>query len=68
MPCSKNRPWPRESNQTASGKPGAVQIAARLRINQRTVESHRALVMKKMGAKTFADLIRLALGTDPLSA
>jgi two-component system CheB/CheR fusion protein len=25
MPWSKNRPWPRESNQTASGKPGAVQ-------------------------------------------
>jgi two-component system CheB/CheR fusion protein len=36
-------------------------IAFRLGITQRTVESHRATVMKKLGAKTFADLIRLAL-------
>ncbi|VFU09326.1 Protein-glutamate methylesterase [Methylocella tundrae] len=36
-------------------------IANRLGIGQRTVESHRAAVMKKLGAKTFADLIRFAL-------
>lgn len=37
------------------------EIAARLHINQRTVESHRALVMKRLGAKSFAELIRMAL-------
>lgn len=37
------------------------EIAARLGINQRTVESHRALIMKKTGAKSLADLVRLAL-------
>lgn len=26
MPCWKNQPWPRDSNETASGKPGAVQV------------------------------------------
>lgn len=35
------------------------QIAADLGISQRTVESHRAIVMRKLGARTFADLIRL---------
>jgi two-component system CheB/CheR fusion protein len=38
--------------------------AARLSINQRTVESHRALIMKKTGAASFADLVRLALAVD----
>ncbi len=35
------------------------EIAARLAINQRTVETHRAVVMDKMGAKSLADLVRL---------
>jgi two-component system CheB/CheR fusion protein len=34
------------------------EIAFRLRINQRTVEVHRAAVMKKMGARSLADLVR----------
>ena len=37
------------------------EIAARLNINQRTVESHRALVMRKLGVRTLADLVRLTL-------
>ena len=37
------------------------EIAARLNINQRTVESHRALVMRKLGARSLASLVRLAL-------
>lgn len=36
------------------------EIAARLGISQRTVESHRALIMKHMGASSFAELVRLA--------
>ena len=39
-------------------------IAYRLGIGQRTVESHRATIMKKLHVKTFADLIRVALGTS----
>jgi two-component system CheB/CheR fusion protein len=36
-------------------------IAADLSISQRTVESHRASIMKKMGAKSLPALARLAL-------
>ena len=36
-------------------------IAARLGISQRTVETHRATVMKKLKARSFADLVRLAI-------
>jgi FixJ family two-component response regulator len=37
------------------------EIAARLGIAQRTVESHRANVMKKMDAASLSDLVRLAI-------
>jgi two-component system CheB/CheR fusion protein len=36
-------------------------IAARLGISQRTVETHRAKVMKKLKARSIADLVRLAI-------
>jgi two-component system, chemotaxis family, CheB/CheR fusion protein len=44
-------------------------IAADLRISQRTVENHRASIMKKMGTRSLPALARLALaaagnGTD----
>jgi FixJ family two-component response regulator/signal transduction histidine kinase len=44
------------------------EIAARLAVAQRTVETHRAKAMKKMGASSLSDLVRLALaaaGVDP---
>ena len=36
-------------------------IAADLGISQRTVENHRASIMKKTGSKSIPALIRLAL-------
>jgi two-component system CheB/CheR fusion protein len=43
-------------------------IAADLHISQRTVENHRALIMKKTGAKSIPALARLALAAaGPLS-
>ena len=38
-----------------------VEIAARLGISSRTVETHRANLMRKLGLHTLAELIRLAL-------
>ena len=37
------------------------EIAAHLRINQRTVETHRAAVMRKLGARSLSELVRLAI-------
>ncbi len=41
-------------------------IAADLGISERTVEVHRAQVMKKLGARTLAQLVRLHLQFDQL--
>jgi DNA-binding NarL/FixJ family response regulator len=51
----------------AEGKTGA-EIAARLHISQRTVENHRANLMRKLGLKNQSELVRHAVrrGLIPL--
>ncbi|MBV8229697.1 MAG: response regulator transcription factor [Planctomycetaceae bacterium] len=51
----------------AEGNTGA-EIAARLHISQRTVENHRANVMRKLGLKNQSELVRYAVrrGLIPL--
>jgi DNA-binding CsgD family transcriptional regulator len=44
-------------SQGCSNKQGAIQM----QIGPRTFESHRARVMRKLGAKNAADLVRMAL-------
>jgi two-component system CheB/CheR fusion protein len=43
-----------------AGKPNKI-VAADLRISQRTVENHRASIMKRTGSKSLPELARLAL-------
>ncbi len=40
------------------------EIAARLGISQRTVETHRAAAMKKVGAESISDLVRLEMASQ----
>jgi DNA-binding CsgD family transcriptional regulator len=50
-------------SQGLSNKLGAI----RMKIRPRTFESHRARVMRKLGAKNGADLVRMVLGENPVT-
>jgi DNA-binding CsgD family transcriptional regulator len=50
-------------SQGCSNKQGAI----RMHIGPRTFESHRARVMRKLGAKNAADLVRMALSENPVA-
>ena len=49
----------------AEGRPNKV-VATRLGLSTRTVEVHRAKVMEKMGARSLADLVRMAIAAEVL--
>jgi FixJ family two-component response regulator len=51
-------------NLVVEGNPNK-QIAYVLGINQRTVETHRASVMKKIGARSLPELIHLTIAGSP---
>ena len=39
------------------------QVAHDMTIAERTVETHRANMMKRLGVNTFADLVRIAIAS-----
>jgi FixJ family two-component response regulator len=41
------------------------QMAFQLELSEKTIETHRSRVMKKMGVDSVAELVRLALSLDP---
>lgn len=51
----------REVLQLAAEGHTSAEIAARLFISSRTVETHRSAVMRKLGLRTQTDLVRYAL-------
>jgi two-component system, NarL family, response regulator NreC len=51
----------REVLQLAAEGKTATEIAARLHISQRTVENHRANLMRKLGLKNQSELVRYAV-------
>ena len=53
--------------QVVSGRPNK-QIAATLKLSEFTVKVHRGHVMRKMKAKSLADLVRMADGLPSVTA
>jgi DNA-binding NarL/FixJ family response regulator len=54
-------------NLIVAGRSNKV-IAFELSISPRTVENHRARVMEKLGVKSVAELVRLALAAEDMAA
>ncbi|TWT92706.1 response regulator [Stieleria varia] len=54
-------------DEVVSGKPNKT-VARKMQITEKTVEKHRASMMRKLGARSVTDLVRLAmLSQSPLS-
>jgi DNA-binding CsgD family transcriptional regulator len=51
-------------SQGLSNKLGAI----RMQIRPRTFESHRARLMRKLGARNAADLVRMVLGENSVTS
>jgi DNA-binding NarL/FixJ family response regulator len=66
-PAGELTPRQREIVQLIAEGLGTKAIAARLRISVKTVETHRARLSDKLGLKTRADLVRLALDAGLLA-
>lgn len=65
-PCEKTDLTPRQRqvmDRVLAGHP-SKNIAADLKISQRTVENHRAAIMQRTGATSLPALARLAIGAD----
>ncbi len=68
--CRFSALTPREREimlQVVSGRPNK-QIAATLKLSEFTVKVHRGHVMRKMKAKSLADLVRMADGLPSVTA
>lgn len=61
MPRSELTPREREVLQMVAEGMTTKQVAARLHLNVKTVETHRRQVMEKIGADSVAGLVRYAL-------
>ncbi|MDP2360373.1 MAG: response regulator transcription factor, partial [bacterium] len=61
-------PREREVLQLLAEGAGTRQIAARLNLSPKTVESHRAMLMEKLGLHSVAELTKLAIreGLTPI--
>jgi two-component system, LuxR family, response regulator FixJ len=57
-------PREREVFERVAGGQANKVIAIELSISERTVEIHRAQVMKKMGTRTLAQLVRIKINLD----
>jgi DNA-binding NarL/FixJ family response regulator len=43
------------------------QIAYTLDLGEKTIETHRSKLMRKLGVRSVAELVRLALAAEPQS-
>ena len=63
-----DRLTPREKEVMALVVAGKLnkQVAAELNLSSKTIEVHRSNAMTKMGARSFADLVRMAIALDEM--
>jgi len=57
----------REVLQLAAQGMSNAEIGVRLAVSPRTVETHRANLLRKLGLQTQTDLVRFVVGCGPMS-